>query len=695
MGFQGLSGFGGGATGLSLSSAGGDLGASGGVVGEYTDPGPGNVYRVHLFQSPGTFVVESPAVTAVEYLVVAGGGGGSEGANSGGGGGAGGFRTNVPGTPGSHTTTVAFPVSTSPGEYSVTVGQGGIGASAPPGGYRDGFNGADSSFGPITADGGGWGGGETPTTATGNPGGSGGGGSTTPGSTVYPGGATIAVTTPSPWPGPATQGTAGGSGQHVPGVWESGGGGGGAGNAGQNSTQPTGGGDGGIGIRSPITGPAYAIGYDGSPTSLGGWVGGGGAGYYDLSPDSRGGGGGWDGSSELPGTPLSGGGDASGFGYPGRTNSGGGGGSCGPTQEAGNGGPGIVAIRYQISAIGGTSQATGGNVSFYEGKTIHAFTSSGSLVCPTSISSVEYVIVGGGGGGGAGTGASPNGYAAGGGGAGQYLEGSGVTLPATTYPVTVGEGGNRWVRYADPSSTNNPTNEGKGEQGGASTFNSLTAGGGGYGGNYSWGAPAPPFSGGDGMSGSPAGKGSGGGKCSYDNGPAGAGSGGPGGYPGGSNPPTSISAGAGGGGAGGAGQDGADGLAGGKGGVGLQLPATFRDPKARYGRGPGDPAPYHWVAGGGAGGSNQPASPGSNAASGAGGGGVNGTEPFPSAPEAQSTPYAGGGYGGYATGPTDVKSGGDGAFGGGGGGAGSWGGGGYAEGGGNGGMGIILIAYPT
>ena len=32
---------------------------------------------------------------------------------------------------------------------------GGIGASKPPGGYRDGFNGADSSFGPITATGGG------------------------------------------------------------------------------------------------------------------------------------------------------------------------------------------------------------------------------------------------------------------------------------------------------------------------------------------------------------------------------------------------------------------------------------------------------------------------------------------------------------------------------------------------------------
>ena len=85
---------------------------------------------------------------------------------------------------------------------------------------------------------------------------------------------------------------------------------------------------------------------------------------------------------------------------------------------------------------------------------------------------------------------------------------------------------------------------------------------------------------------------------------------------------------------------------------------------------------------------------GSILSSGAGGGGINGTEPFPSAPEAQSTPYAGGGYGGYATGPTSVKDGGDGVFGGGGGGAGAWGGGTYASGG-NGGMGIVLIAYPT
>ena len=84
--------------------------------------------------------------------------------------------------PGSHTSTAPFPVSTSPGEYAVAVGKGGLGVlvhssiPAPVGPWVPGTAGEDSSFGPITASGGGLGGGETPTNATGNPGGSGGGG---------------------------------------------------------------------------------------------------------------------------------------------------------------------------------------------------------------------------------------------------------------------------------------------------------------------------------------------------------------------------------------------------------------------------------------------------------------------------------------------------------------------------------------
>jgi hypothetical protein len=57
----------------------------------------------------------------VEYLVVGGGGGGGN-QGAAGGGGAGGLRTNLSGHPLSGS---AFPVSTSPGSYTVTVGGGG------------------------------------------------------------------------------------------------------------------------------------------------------------------------------------------------------------------------------------------------------------------------------------------------------------------------------------------------------------------------------------------------------------------------------------------------------------------------------------------------------------------------------------------------------------------------------------------
>ena len=52
---------------------------SGGIVSEYTDPGPGNVYRAHVFTGSGTFVVTDPTITAVEWLMV--GGGGAAGGN--------------------------------------------------------------------------------------------------------------------------------------------------------------------------------------------------------------------------------------------------------------------------------------------------------------------------------------------------------------------------------------------------------------------------------------------------------------------------------------------------------------------------------------------------------------------------------------------------------------------------------------
>ena len=68
------------------------------------------------------------------------------------------------------------------------------------------------------------------------------------------------------------------------------------------------------------------------------------------------------------------------------------------------GGSGIVVIRYQISTLDtNTAKASGGSISFYNNKTIHTFTSSGTFTTPGSFSeSVEYLVIGGGGAGGSG-----------------------------------------------------------------------------------------------------------------------------------------------------------------------------------------------------------------------------------------------------------------------------------------------------
>jgi mucin-19 len=117
---------------------------------------------IHTFTGSGDFTVTgAPPTFNVDYLVVAGGGGGanpSQGENRIAGSGAGGMLTGS-----------AFPVS--PGPYTITIGNGGVGNGPTPN------NGGPSSFGPtITATGGGGGGRDDPApTAGGTPGGSGGG----------------------------------------------------------------------------------------------------------------------------------------------------------------------------------------------------------------------------------------------------------------------------------------------------------------------------------------------------------------------------------------------------------------------------------------------------------------------------------------------------------------------------------------
>ena len=99
MPFQGLIGFGGGATGLGVAGGVSPIDASGGTTSTFSDPN--GDWKAHVFTSSGTFVVNSGSGD-IEYLVIAGGagGGGVTGAGGGrGGGGAGGFRTNVTGHP--------------------------------------------------------------------------------------------------------------------------------------------------------------------------------------------------------------------------------------------------------------------------------------------------------------------------------------------------------------------------------------------------------------------------------------------------------------------------------------------------------------------------------------------------------------------------------------------------------------------
>ena len=63
--------------------------------------------------------------------------------------------------------------------------------------------------------------------------------------------------------------------------------------------------------------------------------------------------------------------------------SGGGGGGSTWTPRAyisgGNGGSGVVVVRYQIASISGTAKASGGAISFYGGKTIHTFNGAGDF----------------------------------------------------------------------------------------------------------------------------------------------------------------------------------------------------------------------------------------------------------------------------------------------------------------------------
>lgn len=246
-------------------------------------------YTVVNFSSNGTFVWAG-ASSNVSVLVVGGGGGASGGTDYRAGGGAGGYLTNT-----------TYYVS--PGSYSVVVGLGGA----------KGVNGTLSSFGILTAIGGGAG---STGSSKGSLGGSGGGG---------------AYTNLLGGEGTAGQGYAGGNGT-VGAGYNSMGGGGGAGALGGNGVQDTNPGNGGVGVSNSISGTTQ-------------YYAGGGAGGMQ-----NGFGGGCAGA--LGG--LGGGGNCSNTGNNNAINGtgGGGGGTTDAGHSGGAGGNGIVIIRYLTASSG-------------------------------------------------------------------------------------------------------------------------------------------------------------------------------------------------------------------------------------------------------------------------------------------------------------------------------------------------------
>jgi hypothetical protein len=247
-------------------------------------------YWYHAFLSTGAFVPSTGL--SCDALVVAGGGGG--GAFAGGGGGAGGLLGFV---------SQSFASATS---YTVTVGAGGTGGGNSGGGTGFGSNGTDSQLGALTLVKGGGGGGSNKSGAVtaGANGGSGGGGSSV-----------------------ATSGGTATSGQGFNGAnYASSGGGGGGGSAEAGNTDGVYLGGDGLSTYSSW-GLATVTGQN-----IGGTVYYAGGGNSDSAGASNGGDGGGGKSSTN-----------------GLVNTGGGGGGWDGSGSAGNGGAGIVIIRYTIA----------------------------------------------------------------------------------------------------------------------------------------------------------------------------------------------------------------------------------------------------------------------------------------------------------------------------------------------------------
>lgn len=258
----------------------------------------------------------------VQYVVTSGGGGGGglTGRGAGGGGGGGTVYNLSTG----YAVTTGTPIT-------VTVGAGGSGTA-----YT---NGSNSAFGSTSSLGGGYGGNVN---GGANTGGAGGGGN----GDGQKGGAS----------GTPPQGYNGANGQSDEETYRSGGGGGGAGGDGGNASEN--GGNGGPGRQLNITGTNT---------------------YYG----GGGGGGSWYSGRGVPGTGgPGGGGTASSNGGAGTANTGGGGAGGHESYQSGytgNGGSGIVIIRYADSYTAATATTGSPTITVSGGYRIYTWTGSGSI----------------------------------------------------------------------------------------------------------------------------------------------------------------------------------------------------------------------------------------------------------------------------------------------------------------------------
>jgi hypothetical protein len=381
-----------------------------------------------------TYTVNFPENAECDILLVGGGGGGGQ--QNAGGGGAGGL--------------VLIQNFQANGSYTINVGKGGNGGN---GAINVGGNGSvgnnttfiksDNSV-IITANGGGGGGGGgafQPITATNGGSGGGGGWASANGTQTQKSQSQIGIISP------ATINQFGENGGHGGGDGNSypGGGGGGAGGIGATSTSNTTGQNGGLGIDRVGT----FIFSEKFSSSIGdsGWFAGGGGSGGDGTSDGYGNGG-----STLYGGG-GGNGDGIGRGINGINGTGGGGGSVRDpsTTLGGNGGSGIVLIRYKL-----TKTATSNSLNIIEPNII-----SGGTITPVTFATdykyltftnkgenqtvytvnfpenaeCDILVVGGGGGGGVRD-------SGGGGGGGVVLRRNYTISSNTTTTIYVGKGGN-------------------------------------------------------------------------------------------------------------------------------------------------------------------------------------------------------------------------------------------------------------